>query len=193
MDEQAFQSNWPLYAITKECYTGIRKYVPEGTTMLEFGSGFGSQFLAPFYDLHSFESEKKWMNMYHDQYHYVPMDDCKVGDGWYNRQVALPLLHSIPYKALLIDGPDHARFRPGTAHYSGHLHDDLEWIIMDDIVHPQVRPILEHLVRRYNINQYTVGGVYRRDKHWTILSCKDPHFTFEVTSRDVGELFGANS
>ena len=49
-------------SISKNCFELIRSILPEGKTILEFGSGFGTTQLAKHYNMYSVENQIEWQN-----------------------------------------------------------------------------------------------------------------------------------
>lgn len=87
------------WQISRELFDYIRLILPEGSTMLELGSGWGSSQLALHYTLYSVEHDPVWVDRYDSHYIYAPLVD-----GWYDVQV---LERTLPkyYDLILVDGP----------------------------------------------------------------------------------------
>ncbi len=87
------------WSISKELYEFIISILPEGSTILELGSGWGTGELAKRYRMFSVENDKKWLNKYKTTYIYAP-----IVNGWYDTNV---LRRELPakYDLILIDGP----------------------------------------------------------------------------------------
>ncbi len=113
--------------IGKTLFDCIRLCLPDGATLLELGSGFGTEKLAEFYEMCSVEHEVGWLNRFDSVYIYAPLRD-----RWYDVGVLAEHLPS-SYDAILVDGPPW---------YSGSRHgfcDHLDlfstdgWLFFDDI------------------------------------------------------------
>lgn len=87
------------WSISEELFKYIRNVLPEGSTILELGSGWGTGELAKWYIMYSVENDPKWLNKYNTHYIYAP-----IVNGWYDTKV---LKKELPreYDLLLIDGP----------------------------------------------------------------------------------------
>ena len=91
-----FSNAW---AISKELFNYIVSVLPEGSTILELGSGWGTSELAKKYTMYSVENDKNWVGKYDSHYIYAP-----IVNGWYDTNI---LKQQLPkqYDLLLIDGP----------------------------------------------------------------------------------------
>ena len=97
------------YSISRELYDWLYTNIPEGSTILEFGSGEGTAELVKRWDVWSVEHDPEWVGRYHDQYIHAPLGD----DGWYARAtVALNTLYD-GYDCVIIDGPPNQFHRKG--------------------------------------------------------------------------------
>jgi precorrin-6B methylase 2 len=73
----------------------------KGKTILEFGSGDGTQKLISHgYKVYSVEQDEKYCNLHHDNYLHA-----ELNDGWYNNNKVVDFVRGITYDAILIDGP----------------------------------------------------------------------------------------
>lgn len=87
------------FCISEKLFNTILSLVPEGGTILEFGSGWSSGELSKYYTVYSIEHDSKWINKYNTNYIHAP-----IIKGWYDPQVFEKLLPK-KYDLLLIDGP----------------------------------------------------------------------------------------
>lgn len=104
--------NFGGWAIDKELFDYIRTILPEGKTILELGSGWGSGELSKYYTVYSIEHDPAWVGRYNTHYIYAP-----IKHGWYDIEV---LKKELPqhYDLIIVDGP------PGTIgrwHFSTYL------------------------------------------------------------------------
>ena len=100
------------WSINRNCYDAIRCILPEGSTILEFGSGAVSFELAKNYKVFSIENDKEYLNKYLNvNYIHAPIKDikpvsfCLQHTRWYDKSVIKKKLVEIKYDLLLIDGP----------------------------------------------------------------------------------------
>lgn len=103
------------WAISKELYLYILKVLPYGTgTILELGSGEGTELLSRGYNMISVEHDKRWLDKYNSHYIYAPLCEHKEvknhkGNVWYNPDVLRSKLEGLEYDLILIDGPPVSR------------------------------------------------------------------------------------
>ncbi len=93
---RTFAEHW---SICRKLYNVVVSILPEGSTMLELGSGWASGEFSKKYTVYSIEHDKQWLDKYTTNYIYAPLVD-----GWYSRE---HLVKSIPkdYGLILVDGP----------------------------------------------------------------------------------------
>ncbi|MFW6225594.1 MAG: hypothetical protein ACOC3V_01380 [bacterium] len=96
--------NW---SIDNKCFSTILEILPKGKTILELGSGFGSNELGKYYNIYCVEHDKYWNNKYDNiNYIYAPLKPLKDHSDimWYDIDV---LKNDLPnnYDLILIDGP----------------------------------------------------------------------------------------
>ena len=105
------QKDFGDWAIDESLYDYILQVVPEGGTILELGSGYGTKRLVEHgYTMYSVEHSKDFLDQYDSTYLYAPLCEHKAiqnhdGTNWYNADVLRPQLKGIEYDLLLIDGP----------------------------------------------------------------------------------------
>ena len=98
----------PEYANSDELQDWIFNNLPEGSKILEFGSGTGTIKLAEQYEVTSVEDNEEWLYLAQDStYIYAPL----VND-WYDWQ-ALDILKNETFDLILIDGPFDLKKRIG--------------------------------------------------------------------------------
>ena len=87
------------WAIGEKLFTWIMDNVPQGSKILEMGSGIGSHLLGKHYDMHCVEHDTRWLNKYDNiTYYHAPLEN-----RWYKRDIVEELPKD--YDVLLIDGP----------------------------------------------------------------------------------------
>ena len=89
---------WGVHSISRELFDCIRHFVPSGSALLEFGSGWGTGQLAEHYKMISIEDHGNFLNLYNSQYIYAPRID-----NWYGMEKIREELKS-PYDGVLVDG-----------------------------------------------------------------------------------------
>ena len=99
LDEVQDENYVPEYANSDELQDWIFNNLPEGSKILEFGSGTGTIKLAEQYEVTSVEDNEEWLYLAQDStYIYAPL----VND-WYDWQ-ALDILKNETFDLILIDG-----------------------------------------------------------------------------------------
>ncbi|MEX0849096.1 MAG: hypothetical protein WD055_02610 [Candidatus Dependentiae bacterium] len=124
-------------AISQELYHFMQELLPQGSTILEFGSGFGTGQLAKHFIMYSVEHNHQFVNRHSSNYIHAP-----IVNNWYNLDI---LKSKLPpsYDAILIDGPPRCIGRRGFLEniemfdvsvplIFDDVHIDIEWQIMFD-------------------------------------------------------------
>jgi hypothetical protein len=78
----------------------IRSNLKEGSTILELGSGTGTEVLSKNYKMISIEENEKWVGKYGSDYLHAP-----IVDDWYDIEKVKDFLKNKTYDAILVDGP----------------------------------------------------------------------------------------
>lgn len=147
------------WAIGEELYLYILQFLSPGATILELGSGTGTQELSKYYNMISVEHNKDWLNRYKSKYIYAPL----VNDFWYDATILAEELDGINYDLLLVDGPPQHR-RVGILEHLNLFHWDVP-IILDDMVRTIDRYTMNYIANyvnktpelyRYNRNSFAV-------------------------------------
>lgn len=89
---------WGVHSISKELFDCMRHFIPSGSTLLEFGSGWGTSQLSEHYDMISIEDHINFIDIYKSQYIYAPRVD-----NWYDIEKIKNEIKK-PYHAVLVDG-----------------------------------------------------------------------------------------
>lgn len=140
-------AGWGGGSMSEEVFETIRTLLPEGKTILELGSGWGSGQLAKHYKVWSVEHAIQWTDMYHLNYIYAPLMKHKVqknypdSEHWYDTRVLELVLPTIDYDLLFVDGPPRPD-RPGIVKYWHLFHKTEVPIIFDDIQRPDDRQVM---------------------------------------------------
>jgi len=119
-------SNLGGWAICEGLFNWIRKNLPEGSTILEFGSGRGTIELTKYYNVYSVEQDSQWLGLAEKaEYIHAP-----IKDGWYDADI---LFKNLPeeYDLILVDGPKGSGNRNGLSSYWHMLNVGVP-IVMDD-------------------------------------------------------------
>lgn len=118
--------NSDLWAVPQALHDHIFAALEIGSSILELGSGAGSQALVEHgYDVRSVEHDMSFVGKYPDpQYIYAP-----IVNSWYD---TTPLMALRPYDLLIVDGPPGAVGRGGMLEHL-ELFDVSKPIIVDDV------------------------------------------------------------
>ena len=115
------------WAICEALFAWIRKNIPEGSSILEFGSGTGTIELAKYYKVYSIEQDAKWCGLAKESnYIYAP-----IKNGWYDADIVFEHLPE-KYDLILVDGPKGEGNRFGINDHWGKLNTNIP-IVMDDV------------------------------------------------------------
>lgn len=144
------------WAISEGLFNFVRENLPDGSTILELGSGDGSVELAKHYTVYSVEHSKKWLNKYDTvNYIYAPIKEHKevkklIGKEWYDWSILGPQIKDLDYDLIIVDGPPIMHGRAGFAKY----------------MIPQPRPvpvIFDDLHRKRDLGIALKASVYMRE------------------------------
>lgn len=158
-------------SISKICFDYIRKILPDGKTILELGSGWGTSALSKYYKMYSIEHDIRFINSYDSTYIHAPIklynDKWKApnipqNDGWFDVD-KLSKLSEIKYDLILVDGPPGwlNSAGPGKTIGRGGFYKHLDLfntnvpIIIDDINREAEKILLEKLSKKLN-KTYTI-------------------------------------
>ncbi len=122
------------WSIDKKLYDEMVKILPEGKTILEFGSGAGSVELRKRWKLYSIEDDKNYINNI-DNYIHAPLVD-----DWYDAEI---IKREMPdYDLILVDGPYGGEKRTKMIEHLNLFKKDVPWIL-DDTNNKYVKQLLE--------------------------------------------------
>jgi len=76
--------------------------IPEGSTILEFGSGTSTGKLVDRYTVFSIEENESYVGLHHDNYLHA-----EIVDDWYNKKKVIDFISDLQYDAIIVDGPAH--------------------------------------------------------------------------------------
>ncbi|MGE0009780.1 MAG: hypothetical protein AB7F19_04500 [Candidatus Babeliales bacterium] len=132
-----------IWSISKELFDYITHLLPQGSTILELGSGWGTGELAKKYTMYSIENDSNWLHKYKSTYIFAP-----IIDGWYDTAV---LSKQLPekYDLILIDGPPAAIGR-NKFYTNIHLFNTNVPMIFDDVNRPDEKALLTQVAAYLN-------------------------------------------
>ena len=84
--------------------TWMEDNIPEGSTILEFGSGKGTDRLSKNYKMLSIEEDENWVNKFDSKYLH-----CPLKNKWYNVDLINEFIEDKDYDAIFVDGPAGAK------------------------------------------------------------------------------------
>ena len=148
------------WSISGGLFNHIRKVLPEGSTILELGSGWGTSQLVEHYKVYSVEDDPEFLDLYHDNYIHAPLKEHKairnhVGTVWYDAQVLEQKLVGVKYDLLLIDGPGHVR--AGFVKYF-ELFDPDVIMIFDDVNRSRDNSVMNSIAGKLSVPYVTYGA-----------------------------------
>ncbi len=155
------RSNLGGWAIPVDLFNYICANLEPGSTILEFGSGSGTQELSKHYMMYSVENAKYWLDKYDTNYIYAPIKN--YGNyRWYDIDAIVPALPD-KYDLILVDGPTGSIGRYGFIHHLKWFNIDVP-IIFDDIQRKPEKKLLadmaKKLGRKFTIHKCTDGKAF---------------------------------
>lgn len=161
------------WSISPELFEKIKEIVPINSTILELGSGAGTEELSHYYKMISIEHDLRWLNKYNSQYIYATIKPfrkaCSVfpeDKGWYDREVLRKELPKLTYNAIIVDGPPGQFGRGGFYKYLDIFNTNVP-IFFDDIERTRDRRMLARVSGKLK-RPYTVYGAWT-PKHWGLI------------------------
>ena len=151
----SFNENWMLPA---EAFAWIEANIPKHSTVLEFGSGDGSQRLANRFDLWSIEHDEHWIGKTKSNYVMAkiihnPVSEKAGEEGWYD-----PIFFErIPQKVelIVVDGPVGTIGRSGLLHHLEKL-PHFRYIMVDDTDRPKEQHLSQQLAELLNLEREVI-------------------------------------
>ena len=129
-------SNFGGWAIDYECFNYIRQILPDGSTLLELGSGLATNEFAKHYKVISIEQDINWVGKYNSTYIHAPLKQyVGLQYPWFDVD-ALQALKSMKYDLILVDAPVAGSQKPTSRHgfhHNLHLFNTEVPILFDDI------------------------------------------------------------
>jgi len=115
-------------AIERELFDYIRSILPDGSTILEFGSGYGTDQLLKHYNVISIEHDPEYHKQRPERHKaYL----AALVDGWYDPEVVKTAMED-HFDLILVDGPPHGG-RAGLLNHIDLFKDIRCQIIFDDV------------------------------------------------------------
>jgi hypothetical protein len=166
------------WSISYNLFDEITRILPDGSTILELGSGSGTEELVKYYKVYSVEDNADFVGRYHQNYIHAPLKLYKPlkhyseekfgGSGkniWYDSQALQKGLSGIDYDLLLIDGP--MSTRAGIVKYFNLFKHDVP-VILDDMNRNLERKIIQDLSAKLK-RPYTVYDCWEQKAFGVIL------------------------
>ena len=138
--------------IAKECIDKISTLISEGDTVLEIGSGPGTELLLEKWKVISIENYEPMLGEYHDDYIYapiVPFEDPKFprSTGWFDTNHIKVGLKDRDYDLIYVDGPAAFHGRGGFAVNISLFKDDVP-MVFDDVNRRRDRDVMVNVANR---------------------------------------------
>ncbi|MBC8235757.1 hypothetical protein H8E77_39925 [bacterium] len=158
-------NNLGFWAIGIRLFHFLTQILPEGSSILEIGSGSGTVELSKLYRVYSIENNVEYVGLTNKAtYIYAPLKD-----GWYDVGILRDVLKEITYEAIIVDGPSQAAGGRKGFIDNIDLFDVGVWIIVDDINRPCDLHIYKTLAEM--LNRKTVE-IKECDKSFGVI-CKN--------------------
>jgi len=161
------------WSIDKALFDKISDILPVSLgqqTILELGSGAGTEELAKYYTMHSIEDNEAYLDLYDSNYIHAPLKEHKAlqnhhGTIWYDARVLERELPLINYDLILIDGP--VQSRTGFVKYFDLFKHDVP-MVFDDSNLKRNWPILRSISRRCK-RPFTVYNCWGEGKDFAVI------------------------
>ena len=151
----SMRNTWGGNEISHELFQYLEATLPEGKTILELGSGWGTSQLMKKWNVWSIEDRPEWHCKFNEhQSRLVPLKD-----KWYDPEILENVLTNLKYDLLLVDGPYDNR--EGFITNFGLFNPNVP-IVFDDVKRSRGKGIAEviaALTGRLFINHDDVFGV----------------------------------
>jgi len=168
-------SSFGGWAINESCYKFMIETLPEGSTVLELGSGIGTMHLAKHFKMYSIENYSEWVGKYNSTYIHAPIKEYNnewtapdlPGEGspkqrgWFDPD---KIKGNLPedYQAILIDGPNGMFGRGGFLKHI-ELFNTNVLLIFDDINRESelelMKAVSKKIGKPYSILDYATGYI----------------------------------
>lgn len=142
------------WMLPREALDFMLTHVAAGLTVVEFGSGHGSQILADRFRLISFEHDEEWLGVTSSNYIHASIQSNHYSDlegetGWYEVKT---VVDNWPEKVacVIIDGPPGAIGRAGIFSII-HLLSKVPIILVDDVDRPQELKLSKTLAEQLDL------------------------------------------
>ena len=137
------------WMLPSEVFTWLDANIPQGSLILEFGSGNGSLELSKKYELISVEHDEQWLGLSEGTYIHAPIVQNQISNkyseaGWYDldKLTNLPSLVDV----VLIDGPPGEIGRSGILQFLPHF-PECNWVIIDDTDRRKEKYLAEQIIK----------------------------------------------
>ncbi len=156
----------------------IKDRIPQGSNILEFGSGEGSIELSEHYNIFCIEHDMEWIKFgqsSHVNYIHAPLKEHKQVEGfehsfWYDPRPIVKALENIKYGTVIIDGPPGCIGRSGFLKYIDYF--DLSGNLLMDDFHREKEAKLAVKISRIIKRPFTVKDAWE-GKAWAYFHPKE--------------------
>ena len=159
------------WALDREAFLRISELVPRGGTILELGSGEGSQILCKMgYQVYSVEHDMAYYQKALALEFLGQIIIARLVDGWYDPDI-IKRYSPVSYDLLIVDGPVGSEAR---IHLMKHLHlfrHDIPWLI-DDTHRPHEAKMAEVIARELDFHLEAIETTNEIGKQFCILTPK---------------------
>jgi len=152
---KGFNEGWMM---PKAAISWIEQNIEKGSTILEFGSGDGSERLARKYNLYSIEHDPAYIGKTKSNYIHASIVEngtstSKGEQGWYDPE----LFQEIPesFDLIIVDGPPGVIGRSGLLEFL-HLMPNWSYMVVDDTDRMEERELVTELCEHYNCSSLRI-------------------------------------
>jgi len=168
------------WSFEPELYHFLRENLPDGSTILELGSGQGTEVLSQHYRMISIEHNHRFVNKYNSTYIHAPM----VG-YWYDTSILESIIPGMwgTYDCILVDGPVGSESRSRIGFWENiTMFDTSKLILVDDTNRDGEKMLFEKIVDYVNFNfGETASHTKRQTRSFKTFSVIFPSKNLEIT------------
>lgn len=160
------------YSIDQSLLDYIGRVLPEGKTILELGSGAGTEQLLRFWKVISIEHDMEYVSKLTNRCIYAPLTEHKEIRNhsgpmkWYDRDILKSELEGLEYDLLLVDGPP-GKTRCGIVKYI-ELFDAEAIMVFDDLQRKSDRATLNSVAGK--LKKPFVTYTYQEGKPFGVIN-----------------------
>jgi len=157
-----------IWSIEVELFNWLELNIPKDTNFLEIGSGEATSFLLKNWNLTSIEEDMEWVNKYHDNYIYSPIEN-----NWYNLDIIKEKI-TTDMLTILVDGPAYGKRNGFFKNIDFFLNLNPKFIVFDDVHRHDDRVCYDNVINYLNNKNINIEtGVIKNEKSFAFIKIKE--------------------